>query len=162
MKIKCSMCEGSGKYWVSPTDDCRNCNGSGNVDLTDPTQEGSEFWIQADGKSYRSCAETANGGSGKWLLFVNKSDVDNIWQRIRQETVDEKLGSSSKVSTKRGWIHHGMPQDYVICVHTPNCKDKEDVDRVRTRLRELGFTSKLGYKTDMATINGTEELIYKE
>ena len=79
------MCEGSGKYWVSPSDDCRNCNGTGNISLPDPTTENGEFWIQAHGKSYKRATE--NGGSGKWLLFINKSDVDNVWKKIRQEPV---------------------------------------------------------------------------
>ena len=51
MKVKCSMCEGTGKYWVSPEDACKNCNGTGDITLPDPTQEGGEFWIQANGRT---------------------------------------------------------------------------------------------------------------
>lgn len=156
MKIKCSMCDGTGKYWLAPTEMCLTCNGSGYEEIPSPTQETNEFWIQAHGRSDKTKAP------GKWLLFVNKKEVDDVWHKIRQETIEEKLGCSSKVSTKRGWMHHGMPEDYVICVHTPNCKDKEDVLRVRNRLRELGFTGKLGYKTDEATVKGKEDLLYKE
>ena len=161
MKVKCSMCEGTGKYWVSPEDACKNCNGTGDITLPDPTQEGGEFWIQANGRTggHTSWNE---GCPGKWLLFINKKNVDDVWKMIRQETINENLGSSSKVSTKKGWLSKGMPEDYVICVHTPNSKDKEDVDRVRNHLRQLGFTGQLGYKTDQATLDGKEELIYKE
>lgn len=156
MNIKCSMCDGTGKYWLAPTEKCLTCNGTGIEDIPSPTQETNEFWIQAYGKSNISKAP------GKWLLFVNKTEVDDVWKKIRQETIEEKLGCSSKVSTKRGWMHKGMPDDYVICVHTPDCKDKEDVLRVRNRLRELGFTSKIGYKTDEATFKGKDDLLYKE
>jgi len=159
MKISCGMCEGTGKYWVLPSEKCRSCDGSGEVEIPSPTTENSEFWIQANGKSYKRSGE---GGSGKWLLFVNKNEIDDTWMKIRQDTIDENLGSSSKVSTKRGWLNHGMPEDYVICVHTPNCKDREDVDRVRHRLRELGFTGQIGYKTDEATARNLDELLYKE
>jgi len=157
MKVKCPMCEGTGKYWLSPGDDCKNCEGTGQIAIPDPTQEASEFWIEAEGR-----ATQVSRNPGKWLLFVNKSEVNKVWETIREETLEERLGSSSKVSTKRGWLNQGMPQDYVICVHTPDYKDKDDVDRVRNRLRELGFTQKLGYKTDRATEIGSDQLVYKE
>jgi len=152
MKVKCDMCEGTGKYWVAPSEPCRNCVGSGYIETSSPTSEDNEFWLDCHGKS--------GGNFGKWLLFVNKNHVDKTWQKIRQETIDENLGVGSKVSTKKGWMHHGMPQDYVICVYTP--EEKAEIDRVRNRLRELGFTGQLGYKTNQATMNGTEELLYKE
>jgi hypothetical protein len=42
----------------------------------------------------------------------------------------------------------------LICVYTYDCTDLDDVRRVRQRLRELGFTKKIPYKTDSATANG--------
>ena len=157
MKIKCSMCDGTGNYWLAPTEKCLTCNGTGYEEIPSPTQETNGFWIQAYGKSTKNAERP-----GKWLLFVNKREIDDTWKKIRQETVEERLGCSSKVSTKKGWMYHGMPDDYVICVHTPDYKDKDDVFRVRDRLRELGFTGKLGYKTDESTAKGKEDLLYKE
>ena len=161
MKVICSMCEGTGKYWVSPEDDCRTCHGTGAVSEPSPTSENHEFWIQANGRLKQGHSSWNTGGPGKWLLFVNKRNIDDVWKLIRQETLDENLGSSSKVSTKKGWLEHGMPEDYVICVHTPNSEDREDVDRVRNHLRQLGFTSQLGYKTDQATLDGSDDCRYK-
>ncbi len=157
MKVTCSMCNGTGKYWAAEDVKCMTCNGTGLEEIPAPSQETNEFWIQTYGKSTKKSERP-----GKWLLFVNKTEVDDVWKKIRQETMEERLGSSSKVSTKRGWVHHGMPKDYVICVHTPDYRDKEDVLRVRNRLREIGFTGKIGYKTDEATAAGKEELLYKE
>ena len=147
------MCDGTGKYWLANDIDCKNCDGTGFIWVASPTTEDSKFWLEADGKS---------GGYsfGKWLLFVNKNKIDETWQTIQKETTDEKLSLGSKVSTKRGWVHHGMPEDYVICVYTD--KAKEDIDRVRNRLRELGHTGKIGYKTNDATINESDELLYEE
>ena len=161
MKIKCEMCEGTGKYWVSPEDKCKNCQGTGQVNVPSPTTEGSEFWHQALGRS-EGHQSWNKGGPGKWLLFVNKKNIDDVWQLIRQETLAENLGCSSKVSTKKGWLEHGMPEDYVICVHTPNCEDLDDVDRVRNHLRQLGFTDTLGYKTDKATIDQSDDIRYRK
>ena len=42
----------------------------------------------------------------------------------------------------------------MICVYTHDATDREDVMRVRERLREIGFTKKLSYKTDQATAAG--------
>ena len=153
MNIKCDMCDGTGKYWVAPSQPCRNCNGSGKISITSPTKEDKEWWLECYGKQ-------AGSNYGKWLLFINKNNIDETWKKIRQDTIDEKLGVGSKVSTRKGWMHHGMPQDYVICVYTP--KEKVEVDRVRNRLRELGFTGKIGYKTNQETINDTDELLYQE
>ena len=160
MKVTCRSCKGSGKD--READDCKKCKGSGQIILQDPTQEGKEFWIEVYWKFYKCCAEITSCGSGKWLLFVNKNEIYDVWQKIRQDTLDGNLGDSSKVSTKRGWIHHGMRPNYVICVHTPNGNDRGDVYRVRDRLRELGFTSKIGYKTDYATLKGRNDLLYNE
>lgn len=146
------MCEGTGKYWVAPSEPCRNCDGSGYVETSSPTSEDKEFWLHANGKR--------GNNFGKWLLFVNKNNIDETWQKVRQETIDENLGVGSKVSTKKGWVYHGMPQDYVICIYTP--EEKAEVDRVRSRLRDLGFTGQMGYKTNQATANDSDELLYKE
>ena len=150
MKIKCDMCDGTGKYWVSPEDNCKNCLGTGQVEIPSPTTEGQVPWLQALGRS-QGHPSWNKGGPGKWLLFVNKKNIDDAWQLIRQETLAENLGCSSKVSTKKSWLEHGMPEDYVICVNTPNCEDKDDINRVRDHLRHLGFTDPIGYKSDKET-----------
>jgi len=152
MKVKCDLCEGTGKYWVAPTETCKTCEGTGLISVPSPTTENSEWWLEENGRM--------GGNFGKWLLFVNKNKIDDTWKKIREETVEERLGVGSKVSTKKGWVNHGMPENYVICVYTP--EDKKEVDRVRDRLRQLGFTGQIGYKTNEATANDSNELLYKE
>ena len=146
------MCNGTGKYWVAPSEPCRNCDGSGYVEIPSPTSEDNEFWLHANGKYGNSF--------GKWLLFVNKNHINETWQKVRQDTIDKNLGVGSKVSTKKAWVYRGMPQKYVICVYTS--EEKKEIDRVRNRLRELGYTGKIGYKTNQATIDESNELLYKE
>ena len=43
------------------------------------------------------------------------------------------------------------PQQRVIAVFTDDSQDLPDVRRVRSRLRKLGFTDKMAYKTNEAT-----------
>ncbi len=45
-------------------------------------------------------------------------------------------------------------KNFVICVYTYDHTDEADVMRVRQRLKELGYTRKLPYKTDAATYAG--------
>ncbi len=47
-----------------------------------------------------------------------------------------------------------IPGRHVICVYTYDWTDFEDVTRVRNELMILGFTQKLGYKTDADTLSG--------
>jgi len=148
MRVKCSMCDGSGKYWLAPSETCQNCKGSGTIEIESPSKEDNSWWLQTFGKSSKQYKLEDSGGSGKWLLFVNKTEIDDVWKKIRQETIDENLGVSSEVSTRKRWVDQGMPDNYMICVHTSNCEDKEDVGRVRNHLRKLGFTGQIDYKTD--------------
>jgi len=151
MKIKCHMCDGTGEYWLAKGLTCRTCQGTGQVEISIPTQENDEWWLGVTGKS--------GNNFGKWLLFVDKRKIDAVWAQIRQETQDEKLGVEAKVSTRKYWIHKGMPKDYVVCVYTN--EDKTEIDRVRNRLKELGFIDTLGYKTNEATRQASEELLYE-
>jgi len=152
MKIKCDLCDGTGKYWMAPTETCKSCKGTGEILVPSPTKETGEWWLECNGR---------NGGNfGKWLLFVNKNKIDDTWKTVRQDTLDENLGVGSKVSTQKGWMNKGMPENYVICVYTP--ENKQDIDRVRDRLRQLGFTGQIGYKTNEATARESDKLLYKE
>ena len=84
--------------------------------------------------------------SGKWLIFRQRDQIDDIWTMIEKETRKEELGIASKVSTLlQGKVRH------VICVYTNNYLDKGDVFRVRENLRELGIDESLYYKPDIYT-----------
>ena len=65
MKVKCDMCDGTGKYWLDTSISCQSCDGTGLLESPAPTQETKDFWIQAQGKSVKVKSP------GKWLLFVS-------------------------------------------------------------------------------------------
>jgi len=87
--------------------------------------------------------------SGKWLIFVNRENVDKVWEKIRTATEAGKLGTSAKVSTP---LQGG--KSHVICVYTEDWTDEADVRRVREELKRLGITNKIPYKTDEDTLKG--------
>jgi hypothetical protein len=65
-----------------------------------------------------------------------------------------RLGPQAKVATARPNSLAKKAGKHVICVHTQDADDREDVLRVREELRRLGFTAKISYKTDAATLEG--------
>jgi hypothetical protein len=78
--------------------------------------------------------------------------VDEIWRRIKQAVEDGKLGGVAKVSTAMPNPNSRNASTHVICVYTYDAHDEADVQRVRSSLRDLGFTSEISYKTDAATM----------
>ena len=90
---------------------------------------------------------------GKWLVFTEKESADDLWARIRDATVNNKLGLSAKVSTAK---HNPESRDEraVIYVNTRDWEDKDDVMRVREVLKELGVEQRIGYKRNIETYQG--------
>lgn len=90
---------------------------------------------------------------GKWLIFVPRSEVDEAWRKIRDETARGMLGISAKVSTAKP-NPDSRDERAVIYVYTRDWADEADVMRVRERLRDLGFVERLGYKRNIETYRG--------
>jgi len=84
--------------------------------------------------------------SGKWMIYSSQENIDEIWKVVSSSVMKNELGIAAKVSSIMQ-----RQESYLICVYTKDYFDKEDVDRVRNRLKELGFIQKLYYKTDMYT-----------
>jgi len=72
--------------------------------------------------------------AGKWMLFPEEKDVDEVWRKVVQATVSGELGIAAKVETR---IDKGKPR--LICIYTKDFRDKEDVARVLEGLRGLGL-----------------------
>ena len=114
-----------------------------------PSKTRDRYWIDAENPS-----AIWSDNSGKWLLFIPSTRVDHIWKIIRVETEAGRLGSGAKVATDEQNPLATSRRTKLICVYTYNSEDLEDVRRVRQRLRDLGFSKKLPYKTDAATTAG--------
>lgn len=117
-----------------------------------PSQITDEYWLYAERKSGHYPKATTK--SGKWLVFVPVSQVDEVWAKIRDATEDGHLGDSAKVATTKPNSNASDPSRKVICVYTYDWTDDEDVRRIRDELRALGIVSKIPYKTDGDTSAG--------
>lgn len=95
--------------------------------------------------------------SGKWMLFPSTNDVDDVWAVVARATAANELGVSAKVAPKDD--DEGVQGSArLICVYTRDFKDKDDVARVLSRLRELELVRVNGrpiyYKCDAYTYLG--------
>jgi len=108
----------------------------------------SDDWVFALGGTGRRPECTPRGG--KWLIFVNVKDVDEVWAKIKKATEEGRLGAETKVSTvKPKPTDIGYKKgEHVICVYTYDWNDEKDVRRIREELRKLGITNKIPYKAD--------------
>lgn len=114
-----------------------------------PSKTRDRYWIDSENPTG---VWTEN--SGKWLLFIPASRIDAAWAVIDRETREGRLGVAAKVATAMPNPMATHARMKLICVYTYNFEDLDDVQRVRQRLRELGYTRKIPYKTDAATVAG--------
>ncbi len=123
-------------------------NGEGVV----PSKTTRMYWIVQDAPSIRPDA-IEDELAGKWLIFLQPDEVDNAWRKVRDATAHGELGISAKVSTSKPNpdARDGMK---VIYIYTADWRDEAEVMRVRERLRELGFTDRIGYKRNIETFRG--------
>ena len=117
-----------------------------------PSKAKKDYWIFAERELDDYPDHTAR--SGKWLIFVPKADVDEVWKKIMQAVEKGKLGGTAKVSTAKPNPNSIDTSKHVICVYTYDADDIVDVRRVRQALRELEILGKISYKTDDSTFKG--------
>lgn len=86
------------------------------------------------------------------LLVEEEQGVEGLHLGAGADTCP--LGSSAKVAAARPNPNPTNSDTKVICVYTYDWTDKEDVQRVRQELRQLGITSKIPYKADVDTYAG--------
>lgn len=116
-----------------------------------PSKIKSEFWIQTN---HPNPPNQWTERSGKWLIFTPLNKLDEKWALISRDTESGKLGIAAKSATGKSNSLAKNSFIKVICVYTYDSADKDDVLKVRERLRFLGFINKLYYKTDQATTQG--------
>ena len=87
--------------------------------------------------------------NGKWLIYSAPENIDDVWKTVAQTYIQGELGNSIKVSTATP--EEADTERYLICVYTADYLDTEDVQRVRDKLRLLGFEAVLYYKPDLYT-----------
>jgi len=117
-----------------------------------PSEVTASYWIYAEREKGRY--PESSGRSGKWLVFVDVKNIDDVWAKIKRATEEGRLGGSAKVATAKPNPNATNPDTKVICVYTYDWTDEEDLRRVREELRKLGITNKIPYKADEDTLSG--------
>ena len=122
---------------------------------TKPSTERYGYWLEALWtRAPLKALLNGDEGGGKWLVFVDREHVDELWEEVRRKTVAGKLGIAAKVSTARKSKHSDPGGKHVICVYTKDHDDVRDVFEVRERLRDLGVEDPIPYKTNEMTRRG--------
>ncbi len=120
-------------------------------DNAKPSEVTEVYWLVAERRSGKYPIPTKN--CGKWLIFIDKSDVNEMWAKIKKATEEGKLGNASKVATAKP-SPLGEQDTKVICVYTYDWTDDKDVKRIREELKKLGMVNKIPYKSDEDTLSG--------
>jgi len=117
-----------------------------------PSKTVKSYWIQQDKPGSATGASGAEE-AGKWLIFVGPEEVDAAWQKVRDATIQGRLGIGAKVSTAKE-NEDAHDDRKVIYVFTADWADEPDVMRIRAELKELGFVDRIGYKRNLDTYAG--------
>jgi hypothetical protein len=117
-----------------------------------PTQTLQSYWIIQDAPDTDPHA-TEDERAGKWLIFVQPDQVDEIWKNIRDLTWQNELGISAKVSTAKK-NPDSRDDRKVLYVYTADWEKEEEVMKVREKLRSIGIVDRIGYKRNIETFNG--------
>jgi len=96
-------------------------------------------------------AEKTNILSGKWLIFVQRDETDQLWKKIEKLANKGKIWSA-KISTSRHPL--ASKGTHVICVYTKDYTDNSEVMKVRESLKRIGIENELFYKPDIYTLLG--------
>jgi uncharacterized protein YprB with RNaseH-like and TPR domain len=127
-----------------------------NIIIEKPTEVTNSYWLDAIRNRDISIPQTEQTDSayksGKWLIFIDKLFINDIWDKIKKATETGKLGLASKVSTALENSHSTNVNEYVICVYTKNWQNIEDIERIEKEIRNIGISSTLFYKTDEDSI----------
>jgi hypothetical protein len=118
-----------------------------------PSEVTEAFWIYRI-RSFRDRDWGSHMYSGKWMIFLKKTELDAAWDKIYKALYEEKLGPACKVSTARpNSTQEDMDGGVIVC-YTDDWSDKKDLERVRLAIRKLGFKETLFYKKDITTMQG--------
>jgi len=117
-----------------------------------PSKDTDRFWIYAKRMKGEYSDHTVRGG--KWLIFVDPIKLDEVWLKIKKAVEEGLLGNDAKVSTMKRSTNVVDYNKKVICVYTYDWTDEKDVMNIRDRLRELGITEAIPYKSDEDTLKG--------
>ena len=121
-----------------------------NQTLLTPSIVTDTFWVGVDSRRYKTHPQRVYG---KWLLFVDKKQLDSVWHRVAYDVENGNFGkgcTSAKCSTARETPNCTDSSKGVIVVYTT----RSTVNHVGFKLSKLARIPKIFYKTEAATLAG--------
>lgn len=110
-----------------------------------------EIWVYAETPEPQKWLPVDHDLFGKWCVMRPAATIDDAWARV------VALVQAGHVVTAKASGYHQAQRhggSHLICVYTPDWRDRDAVFRVRELLRDAGFTEELGYKRDADTRAG--------
>lgn len=122
-----------------------------------PSKTHRMYWIVQDAPEKTASPAPAgpdeDDKGGKWLVFADAAEADELWRKIRDATAANDLGIWAKVSTAKA-LPESDDNRVVIYVSTADWSDEKDVMDIREKLRALGVEKRIGYKRNIETYQG--------
>ena len=120
-----------------------------------PSKTHRMYWIIQDApeKTASPAGPDEDDRGGKWLVFADAAEADELWRKIRDATAANNLGIWAKVSTAKA-LPESDDNRVVIYVSTADWSDEKDVMEIREKLRALGVEKRIGYKRNIETYQG--------
>ncbi|MBO7388329.1 MAG: DUF1917 domain-containing protein [Methanomicrobium sp.] len=122
-----------------------------------PSKTHRMYWIVQDAPEKTASPAPAgpdeDDKGGKWLVFADAAEADELWRKIRDATAANNLGIWAKVSTAKA-LPESDDNRVVIYVSTADWSDEKDVMDIREKLRALGVEKRIGYKRNIETYQG--------
>lgn len=106
------------------------------------TREKSKASIDAS-RDILALAHAMHVRAGKWMLFCTAQTVNEVWDVVAKATASNELGIAAKVATRS---QIDPRPERLICVYTADFHDKDDVERVALKLKQLGLVEGRGKK----------------
>jgi len=127
-----------------------------------PSKETARYWIYASNPHDKRMINPNT--CGKFMLFINKDELDEKWLIVKKATEDGLFGFDSKCSTAKESPNAINDYQGVICIYTANIKDMGEIKCVEKNIRKImNHTGVLHYKADIQTMaepNGKSEFTY--
>ncbi|KAF9150319.1 hypothetical protein BG015_007890, partial [Linnemannia schmuckeri] len=98
-----------------------------------PTETFNEYWVWV-----KSPSKEFLGGprTGKWMLFYDKSVLDEKWAAVKRLVEQDMLGGLAKCSTAKENPNATSSKSGVVIVYTSDYMDQEEVYRIAVTLYE--------------------------
>lgn len=115
-----------------------------------PSENNATFWQYAHYTDFCSVYHR----TGKWMIYVTDENMDETWE-IVEKAVMKGIAPCAKVSTALPNPRQESHRSKIICVYVEDYRYEEKTLNVLEALRDIGINSKLKFKRDQETYDGT-------